>query len=295
MEVQRLQSVLASFLLEIVELGIQGHLNALVGALQQSQAGNNPSAEQTFREGLQSIFNALDKSPSNSWPPSKKLLLETLGLTRLTGKGLRARIHSLLTADVVLKTAALNELNSLVTELTKKVQESNQTVEGLKSFGLVPPTPAEDDEAEIAFSLPNSIDTSNLNAVETELKYIDLLLKGIAEVNGESIGSAKIREISSGSLLVTLLASFKSAKTVIDVVSKVLEVLKQIRDLKDHLKKSEELKLPQTALDSIAQLIDGRLKQGADEISAELIQNSVDLAPDGVPRRKPNLEFRSRG
>ena len=92
-------------------------------------------------------------------------------------------------------------------------------------------------------------------------------MKGIAEVNGESIGSAKIREISSGSLLVTLLASFKSAKTVIDVVSKVLDVLKQIRDLKDHLKKSEELKLPQTALDSIAQLIDGRLKQGADEIS----------------------------
>jgi hypothetical protein len=267
----RLLEVLADFAAEVAAQGIPAALQAVVSTFQQ--AISNPAVEGQFKDALSRLFEILEKCPSNSWPPSKRLILESSGLSQLTGRVLRQRLNASLTKDAVLRAPVQNDLNAALQELQRRSTEAAQAVSILQSAG-VRPHRAPEDKAEIGFLLPDTIDTKSIDAIEKELKNIDLLLRALGELHGETVASSEVIDLSAGSLAVFVGAGYAVARALLDLVERVLNIWQKVIDLKRQQRALEASQVPESILRDLKEHIDGRVSIEAAKIAKEAVAQS---------------------
>jgi hypothetical protein len=290
MESGRLLRVLSEFVAEVAANNVQSALAGLVAAFQASvNSPSNPNLDQQFRTALDALNGHLENCPSNGWPPSMQAILAQTGLASATGRGLRERVHRVFTEDFASRSSALAKLNEIAADVQKKITEATQAVQNLSALGAKVPAPSAD-EAEVAFVLPNSIDVSNLELIQRELKIIDQLLRTISELTGDGGGSARVEEISKGSFVVVVLASLPTALVLLKVVDGILGIWQRVIDLKLKLKELEQLQVPQSTLDDLQGHIDGRLTQGVQTLAKEIVGESKTVEEG----RRNELEIKLR-
>jgi len=271
MDAGRLFQVLSDFIAEAAAISLPASLSALVTAVQASINSPNANTDQQFRVALSNLYEMLEKCPSNSWPPSKKALLEQAGLATVTGRGLRQRIAAVLSSDMVMKSTALAELGTISNEVQQKITQATQSVQTLGALNVKAELPPPE-QAEVTFLLPSTIDTSSLEKVQQELKFIDQLLRTLSEINGEGTGSTRVQEISKGSLIVVATAAYATARALLNLVDRAVEGWQRVIDLKRQQSELEASKVPQPVLDGLKEYIDGHLTREAAIIAAEFVK-----------------------
>lgn len=274
MDASRLLQVLTDFVAEVNSIQLAQALGSLASNLQQSvQAPNQPSHEQQFKDGLSKLFDGLENCPSNFWTPTRRLILQNAGLADVTGLGLREKITKILTQASVLRQPILSELQRLVQEVQRKINEATQTATTLPQLGVKPAIPPSD-KAEIGFLLPDAIDTARINGIERELRAIDRIIKTVAELNDEAVGSSEVVEINRGSLTVFVIASYATTRAILDIVERVLNIWQRIIDLKGQQTQLEKNGVPQEIVDVLKAHIDDRLTTESSALAREMIAQS---------------------
>lgn len=273
MDAERLYDVVSQFSAEMKELDVRGKLGAMVQALEQMIGSPNASNDQAFKAALDTLYVALESAPSNDWVPSKRKLLEAAGLAEITGRGLRNKIERIFTEQGLARQMALELLRTLTGVEKKRLGEADQTIAALQSMGIQAPSIPEG-EAEVAFILPNSIDTATISTVEKELNHIDKLLRLLAEVYGEPVGSARVLSLNKGSLEVFVVAGYLVAKGLLELVDRVLNIWQRVIELKKHQRENERLNVPANIREQIEQYINSHMSDGAAELAEQIIARS---------------------
>jgi hypothetical protein len=286
MDAGRLLQVVAEFVAEVTSIKLQETLSAVASSLQQSmQVPNQPTHEQNFKDGLSRLRDALNKCQSNSWTPSKRLILEQAGLATATGVGLGEKIAAILTRGSVIRQPILNELHALVQEVQQKIAQATQATSALAQLGVKPARPPAG-MAEIGFLLPDAIHTESIEDIGRELKVIDQILRTLAELHGEAVASAVISDINRGSLEVFAVAPYLIARALLDLAERVLNIWQRIIDLRRQQAELEKNQVPAGVLEVLKAHIDERLTNESAALAHEIVSGTT-IQDEG---RKNELE-----
>jgi len=121
MNTERLHAIARAVIDDINTTNSEATLQQIVESLQnQVNQPQAPEFQNQVSQSLTTIYEALEKSLSNSFSPAWKQALGELGLEGYLGTKLKIRIKEIFERNQITQAVALQELNEINTQLKQK-------------------------------------------------------------------------------------------------------------------------------------------------------------------------------
>lgn len=226
---------------------------------------------QAFKEGLVEFQNSLANSPSNSFVPSQRKIIDTIGGATLVGLGLSQTIDRILSENQVTPASAL----SAVQELRKKVSQFHKSIVGLtgqfKELGVGSEDLTEG-AAEVGILLPRDLVGNDLSGLSKEIREFEKHLRTIVEVAEGDGASPKIRSIGTGSLEFFLESSPATAAMLMIAVERIAAFYKQVLEIRLLRKQLEEKDVPAATTKPVKVYESEMVSQFIEKLTTDLLK-----------------------
>jgi len=279
MNAERLHAVARAIKDELESLSVVAHLDALVAGLQGLTSQPADAAAQQQLSDARTALQRLATAPSNSWPASDQQVADELGLRGVLGEELLQRIEGVLARNEMTPAVAVSEITPIAEEARQASAQLTALVAALAFFEIGADEPAGD--AEIIFTIPRDAVHEELHELGEEFTELWRILAPFQELVTGNRGGIPVETISSSAFGLELLAVPAFAYGVARAVNEILNVYKNILDIRvarQHLKDSG---VPDDALagvdDHANQAMARRNEALAEELVAELpVADSID-------------------
>lgn len=260
MDVQKLYRVADDILKEITANDVAGLFANLSSYISQNTTASLDSATET-QEKLNAVF---DSSVTNQYAPSYREIVQQLDATNYVGEGGKIALTQILSGSPL----------SLVANLQSHIENFNQVVDKLRrlteSLNAINITPYQSDLFEIGYVIPT--DLNDLSYISKRLTYYSKFISLSSAIAGEKDTVIRLERVSNGSLEFFVVGSIAVAKVVDKVLSRVVELYKELETIKQ-MKADTENKMAQT-LKTKADILKA-LVATEKELSEKFVDNTV--------------------
>lgn len=268
MKAERLLEISLDLKSDLAETRILKILDALTAALQNQTNTPNETHQKAISDQLAQLYEHLEKSRVNSYPPSWVRELERLKLEEFFGKALSAWVKSIFERNQITLNDALRDAQ-FIRDRIKSISDSlNNLTSSLINFGFDPET-LKPNEYEITIEIPRATVKNEFGELGREFTKLDRMLSVFCEIATGSRTRFQVRAISS-SQLTAFLDSIPAVavmlalclERMVTIYGKVLNIVVMHRNL-------AKTDLPKEVLDKIQDHIGATVKNGIEEYAKE--------------------------
>lgn len=270
MDIRRTLRVVNFVLIRIENSGFESHLNDVLSQLDAWASSANLDTAKNYSDSLRNFRAVCDRAQFHDAQPLMRSIIEDLGGQLLIEKSLPDRIENLVRNSIT-PAEALPKANALVTEILSFVQKLRKFKAAVDNLGIVEQDIC-DNFAEISVIIPSDIAGKSVSDTQDILNEWNMQIGHVAEAAGDTRDSVDIIELKRGSLIFVLLATVGTARLLLAVVLKALEIYEKILDCQVKRRMMEEIGCSGPTLASIDDDINNRKEK--------LIEQSVQIITD---------------
>ncbi|WAT16904.1 hypothetical protein OZN62_08115 [Aurantiacibacter sp. MUD11] len=199
---------------------IPNKLDKLVTALQQNAEATNESTQLRVAELRDGLFESLDRSRFNNYPPSLDAILEEMGVKAWLGQNLRRKLEAAFVGNEVTPAAVKAKVAEIRDTVKRIWADAEQLGISAARFNIERDKNAFN-EYDFAIIIPRSFVSNELDDFGAELKRLDRIFSVFNEIATGSREDFKIKSISSTDFSIIL----ESAPATALVIATALERL----------------------------------------------------------------------
>lgn len=270
MNVERLHAVLAVVNREIEKRRTADKLQELINNLQRLINQNHPSHQQQLANSLKEMSVATVDSPSDSFSPTWRQIIEEIGGDELLGNALQHRIDEIFAKNQITLAVALEELQILHTRLQEFKSSVSQSISAFKRFKIGDESLAPGD-CEIGILIPRSAVDNQLLDFSEELKDLGFILNTLSEVATGKKDALEIKTISTSDLLIHLKASAPYAACVAVCIERVVALYKQLLEIRKLSAEIRKQGVPDDKTVGIEEHANSLMETGIEKIAIDVV------------------------
>jgi hypothetical protein len=271
MNAERLQAIAFAVIVDINQTKTDVTLKTLVKSLQdQVNQPQAPQFQQQVAQHLATLETALKDAPSNNFSPAWKETLKELGLHDLLGNNLLIRIQEIFHRNQITPSAALQDLQTLNTQLTTRKASLEQILSSFRNLGigaeeLQPGT------CEVGVLIPRSAINNKLNEFVSDLDELNRIFAVFSELTTGTRPDFDIRSISSSDLNVFLSMLPVVAASIAVAVERIVGIYKQILEIRKLHGELKNQGVTTKELQGVFNHANNRMKKEIEQLTAELL------------------------
>ncbi|GAB5487859.1 MAG: hypothetical protein Pars2KO_14290 [Parasphingorhabdus sp.] len=242
----------------------------LVEALQQQINSPNEQTQLKVVEVRDQIFDALDNSRFNDYPPSLDLILDEMDVRNFLGKNLKQLVANAFEGNDLTPASVKADISQLRDYVAKVWQEAEQLGISARYFEMYPDD-VEFNEYEFSIVVPRNYVDNELDDFGTELKRLNKTFSVFNEIATGSREDFKIRAISSSELSIFLDSLPATALVIVTALERLAAFYEKILNiivLQRQVKNVDDM--PSDVSDGIKKYIDDQIEKGLDGITSSL-------------------------
>ena len=275
MNVERLHRIL-------INLNDEMTLNNYLGLIQQVQTHlqnlvnqpNQPTHQTNLVNSLNTLYEKLQSSRYDSFPPSWKQIISEISGSNLFGLELKNKIETIFSSNTITPAKALEDIKKIFTNLQAFQTAVKNILTGFKTLNIEKED-LEQGECEFGYMIPREHVANKLSEFKNEIDELNFILTHISEaVTGEK-GDFKVKTISSSDFLLYIIIGIQVANVLSTVVEKILNYYKQILEIKVLRNQLNDKGVPQKETEGIENYANNLMKKGIEKIAKEIISNYV--------------------
>lgn len=270
MNAERLHAIVGHLNREIEKSGTTGKLQELVNSLQRVVSQPHPNHQQALAQAIKTMASATSDSQSDGFSPTWNQIVQEIGGAGLLGKTLQTRIDGIFSRNSITPAVALEELQTLLSQLSTFKNALAQCLSAFKQFGLGDEQLSPGD-CEIGILIPREAVQNSLLDFAEELKDLGQILNVFSEVATGKPDGLHIKTISSSELLVHLQANAPYAACLAVCIERIVALYKQLLEIR---KLSGEIKkqgIPEEKTSGIEEYANNMMETGIEKIAIEVI------------------------
>lgn len=220
MDVDKLYRVANDILTEVEVNDVVGNFTNLFTYISQNtQAGYDSATE--VHEQLNLVFDA---SVTNQYAPTYREIMERLGATNYVGESGKQALESIINGGNLNVASRLQAYIDTFNQLIAKLKELIKALDDI-SVKAYEPT-----QYEIGYVVPT--DLNDLAYISKRLTYYSKFISLSTTIAGEKDSTVHLSRVSNGDLEFFVLGTVAVAKVVDKVLSRVVELYKQLQNIK---------------------------------------------------------------
>lgn len=239
MNAERLHVIAKAVRDDLSRTELTNTLKQLVTSLQnQVNQPNQPQYQQQVSSTLTTLYQALENSPSNDFPPTWRQALSELGGDGLLGIELRTRIQEIFSRNQITPSVALGEITP-IHKTVSTLEEAFDSITTAFSQLSIGSDDIEPGYCELGILIPRLFVNNNLAEFGEEIIELNQILGVFAEISTGSRPDFKIRTVSSSDLNVFLDSLPEIGACLAVAVERLVALYKtllEIRKLNNELK-----------------------------------------------------------
>ena len=262
-------------------------LEKLITALRQAAAQPSEPNQIAVAELRAQIFEALDKSRFNDYPPSLELALSELKVRPWLGLALKSKIEGAFHGNDITPAAAAEKLQEIYDRVYKIWNESEQLGISAATLNLF-----EDEnsfnEYDFTIIIPRQFVNNELDDFGVELKKLDRIFSVFTEIATGSRENFKIKSISSTDLTIILESAPATAvliATALERIAAFYEKILNIVLLQRQVFTSD--RMPESVKSGFEEHVNSEKKRGLEQITKEL---EKEFLKENDPGRRNELK-----
>ncbi len=269
MNAERLHAIAAALRQEVHERNTLDQLQNLVNYLQAVSQQSNTSTQQNLSTGLRTFYAAVTDTPSDTFTPAWRRILDEIDGTRLFGQPLKQRVEKIIADNQMTPAVAFQELQSVLQELREFVTALDSTISGLRQFKVGSEQLAPG-EAEITVLIPRQAVKDKLREFADELHDLESILNTFAQVSTSEKEDLKIRTVSSSDLLVYLSASPLLAACTAKAIDYVVGLYKKLLEIRKLRRELEKVGMPDLS-EQMKERANRTMSEGIEDVTVKII------------------------
>ncbi len=278
LNVERLNTIANALKRELASLGVQAMLQRVVNGLEnmigQPQA---PQFQQEVGTGLTDLRQALEKAPSNDFPASWRQTLEELNLDGLFGVPLRERVDSLIEANQLTPSVALDGLRPILERLALVAQNLDLLSETMAFFEIASEEDLEPGAVELSVLIPRGEVNNELSHLGQEFVQIERMVWPFTEVVADgSRPNLQVRAIASSDFGVYVHMPLEVGVLFAGVVAYLMTQYKTLLEIRKLHQELADNNVPPERLQGIT--------DHADDLMRTAIEKEVARVTEGLDR-----------
>jgi len=272
MNAERLHAIILAIKEDMQQTDLVNTLDQLTTHLQnQVNQPNQPNHQQQVSTLLSTLFQNLEKAPSNEFPPTWRMVIEEIECEELLGNNLRERIDEIFSRNQITPSVALDEIkeiHSSVNSLNGAIDDLTSGFEGLN----IGADDIEPGECEIGVLVPRDFVKNLLNDFGEELIELNKILSVFAELSTGSRAGFEIREISSSDLSVFLDLAPAIGVCLAISVERIVALYKQLLEIRKLHNELKEQGVPKKGLKGVEEHANKVMEEGIEKFIPQLIE-----------------------
>ncbi len=281
MNAERLHVIARAVKEDLINTNLEGSLSSLVVNLQnQVNQPNAPQHQQNVSATLTALYQSLERSASNNFPPTWRQALSELGADVLLGLELRMKIEEIFSRNQITPSAALSEISAISTKVNNLQAAFNQVTEAFLRLS-VGADDIEPGHCELGILIPRQFIDNNLATFGEEITELNKILGVFAELAIGSRPDFKIRTVSSSDFTLFLDALPQIGACLAFAVERVVALYKtllEIRRLHNELKSQG---VPSQGLEGVEGHASKLMDDGIDKLIPELMKQFYKKKDEG--------------
>lgn len=272
MNAERLHVIAKAVKDDLSNTNIEGLLKQLLGNLQNHvNQPNQGQYQQNVSNVRTALYQALENSTSNDFPPTWRQALSELGATELLGLELRMKIEEIFSRNQITPSVAHSEIGKIYTKVNTLQAAFSQITEAFSQLSIG----ADDIEpghCELGILIPRLFINNNLTEFGEEIAELDKILGVFAEISTGSRPDFKIRTVSSSDLTIFLDALPEIGACLAVAVERLIALYKtllEIRKLNNGLKSQG---VPAQSLEGVEGHANKIMDDGIDKLTSEIMK-----------------------
>ncbi len=255
---------------ELESLDTVNLLNSLITSLQnQVNQPQQPNFQKEVSEHLITIKTTLTDSPSDTFSPAWRKVLEELQFDDYLGTYLLTKINNVFTRNEITPSVALDELSEIFARLSEIDQSLKKILEGFSTLDI-----GEDElqpgECEVGVLIPRDAFNNNIEDLSKELKEINFIFGTFEEIATGKRGGLKLRDLSSSDPSFFFDVLPKVAAFTAVAVERLIASYKQILEIRKLKMELQKQKVPTESLKGIEDPANTVLEKGIKKLMPEL-------------------------
>ena len=293
MNAERLHVVAKAVKEDLINTNLEGSLSNLAVNLQnQISQPNAPQHQQNVSTILTSLYQSLERSATNDFPPTWRQALSELGADILLGHELRKKIEEIFSRNQITPSVAQIEITAIHTKVNNLQAAFNQILEAFSRLS-VGADDIEPGRCELGILIPRQFVNNNLAAFGEEISELNKILGVFAELATGSRPDFKIRTVSSSDFTVFLDALPEIGACLAIAVERVVALYKQLLEIRKLRNELKSQGVPPQGLEGVEGYAAKIIDDGIDTLVSELMKQYYKKKDDGR-KHELNTELKLR-
>lgn len=271
MNAERLHAIASALRTDLTDSSVLNHLQQLVSALQnQVNQPGQPIYEQQVSEYYETLRTALVSAEKNTFSPTWMQVLDEIGASDVLGDSLNDRIKEIFSKNQITPSLALQELQTILTELQALDSALDQLLAAFKQLDIgaeeLPPG-----DCEVGILVPRTFVDNRLDRFSEELNELNQIFGVFSEVATGGRPGFEIRAISSSDLSIFLDAAPAVGACVAVAMERLIALYKQLLEIRKLKGELETQGLEKENLKGIEKHANSVMDNGVEKLVQELL------------------------
>ena len=280
MNLERFHNILSTAWNDINDSEEIIYIRDLANHLQQlTEEPADADHQKNVVQSRSALFEVLQSSPSNDYPPSWKNILQGYGLSYYLAENVLAAVNKAFAGNDITPQAVYETLRLVHSEFVELHEVTGRILVGFDKLD-VETEYLEEGDVEIAYTVPRELYEGSPSKLGKEFREIELLLKPFAEMAMGHAQEFKVRSISSSDFMIVLgvagVSILGAAKVVRLIAAAVLDIIVAYKNV-------VEIRLMKSKLADIDGASDQR--DAATAALEALVQAKIDTGMAGAAGR----------
>ena len=285
MNVERLYQV-AHALMEVLEKSeTKNRIVAIDHALQAVLQSPGPDSQQSLTSALDDLKNTAEEWNLDRFPASWSNEIDALDVEELVGRGLHARIVSILRENQITIDVAKTEMELVRNELNHTMDSLSQFIESVEYFSLEESGISES-EAALAIKIPRVIFSNDARTFGMEVSHFSKYISFTSEIADLRPTPPQVRTLSTTEPFLTVAATLGTVSLFLHVVLKIQKVIEGIYNIRVLKAQAEKMDADASIQRAISNQIKKEIEQGISSVKDWL--NITIQETGGIDRGRKN-------